>query len=369
MIYGLPAENADLYYALGATVTDPMFIFNIGGKLFAIAQSTEIDVLKRKSKIKRILPYAEWFRKAKSKFRQPDNADVCTTFLKSKKIKHVQVHPHTPVFITDKLRKNGLRLEVGPLPFFPKRIVKTPTEINHMRDAQNMTFKAMRLVETILRKSRIVGNKLIYRGKALTSEFLHTEVKTFLLQHNYQTPVDLIVSCGNAATEPHNRGSGLLRPHQSIIVDIFPQNNVTYMYGDATRTFCKGKPSAALHRMYLAVKEAQEMGIRMIKPGVNGQVIHKAIHSFFSKLGYQTGTHNGRMVGYTHGTGHGVGIAIHEEPVRINWTSYVLKPGNAVTIEPGLYYPGIGGVRIEDIAVVTPTGYKIIGNYPKKLEL
>lgn len=369
LIYGLPNEIPDLYYALGASVTDPMFLILANGTSHAIAFNTEIDVLKRKSKVRHILPYTEWFRKAKAENPNPGPADVGVTFLKAKKIRRVQVHPHTPVFMTDRLRECGIRVEVGPLPFFPKRLVKTPAELTAINESQKTTFQAMRRVEELLRQSRISGKRLMVRGKPLTSEFLHTEVILFLAQKGYINPCDLIISCGNDTTEPHNRGNGVMRPHEAIIVDIFPQNARTHMFGDATRTYCKGSPSPRLQRLYLAVKEAQEMAIRMIRPGVNGKTIHQAIHSLFKKLGYETGIHNGRDVGFFHGTGHGLGIAIHEEPVRINWSSFVLKEGHVVTVEPGLYYPGIGGVRIEDVVVVTKTGCKVLQRYPKKLQL
>lgn len=366
-IYGLPDEVPDLLYALGATVTDPMFLVKTGGTAYAIAFNTEIDVLKRRSKVRHILPYTDWFRKAKSETPNPGPADVAVTFLKSKKIRHVRVHPHTPVFMTDRLRARGIRVEVGNIPFFPKRLIKTPAEIKAIDASQKMTFRAIRLVEDILRKSRISGKRLLYHGKTLTSEFLHTEARMFLVQNGYTNPQDMIISCGDQATEPHNRGSGPIRPHQSIIVDIFPQNATSKMFGDATRTYCKGKPSTQLLRQYLAVKEVQEMAIRMIRPGVSGKVIHQAIHTVFKRLGFETAVRKGRDVGFFHGTGHGLGLAIHEEPVRINWSSYVLKAGNVVTVEPGLYYPGIGGVRIEDVVVVTKTGCKVVQRYPKQL--
>ncbi len=369
LIYGLPSEIPDLLYAIGARVTDPLFLVVINGTPHAIVFNTEIDALKRRSKIRRILSYTDWFRKAKSENPKPGPGDVCATFLKAKKIRRVLVHPATPVFLTDELRKKGIRVDVGKIPFFPKRFIKTPAEVASLAASQKVTFQAIHLVETLLRRSRISKNRLLYRGRPLTSELLHTEAILFLTRNGYVSPFDIIVSCGEDSTEPHNRGGGLIRPHQFIIVDIFPQNTRTFMFGDATRTFCKGEPSAALARQYLTVKEAQEMAIRMIRPGVNGKAIHQAIHSLFKKHGYETGRRKGRDVGFFHGTGHGLGIAVHEEPLRINWSDCILKEGHVVTVEPGLYYPGVGGVRIEDVVLVTKTGAKVIGRYPKKLRL
>lgn len=369
LIYGLPSENPDLYYAIGANVADPLILLGIGKTRYVVAYDTETDVLKRQAKGCRILSYGDYFRKAKAQTGNPTGADVCVALLQEKRIRRVIIHPYTQIRFVEGLRARGIRTDVGSFPLYPNRLVKTPAEITAITQAQVATFQAIRQVETILRKARISGKKLIYQGKTLTSETLHTAAKVFLLERGYTTPADLIISCGNDSTEPHNMGSGPIRAHQSIIVDIFPKSQQTSMFGDATRTFCKGKPSLELQHIYLAVREAQEMAIRMVRPGVNGNTIHAAIHQFFKALGFFTGERGGRLVGFFHGTGHGLGLALHEEPTRINASHYILKPGNVVTVEPGLYYPGIGAVRIEDIVVVTKTGCKVLGKYPKTFQL
>lgn len=368
-IYGLPSHDPDLYYALGATVSDPLLYIATPRGKFVIARDTEIDVLRREVKGKAILPYSDYFRKAKSQTATPTDADVCLVLLREKKIRRVSVHRETPVFITNHLRRHGIRVDIAPFPMFPQRLLKTPTEIKSITAAQNATFAAMRHVEQILKASRTQGRTLRYKGKTLTSEFLHAAATIFLIERGYHCPNDIIVACGDDSTEPHNRGSGPLRPHQSIIVDIFPRSFRSKFFGDATRTFCKGRPSERLQRMYLAVQAAQEMAIRMIRPGMEGAVVHQAIHDFFKKAGFVTGMQRGRKVGFTHGTGHGLGYALHEVPPVISAAPCILKPGHVVTVEPGLYYPGIGAVRIEDIVVVTKTGAKVIGTYPKKLQV
>jgi Xaa-Pro aminopeptidase len=369
LLYGLPAHNPDLLYALGATVSDPLIYITTPRGRFVIARDTETDVLKRKVTGAAILTHSDYFRKAKSKTSKPTDADLCLVLLREKGIRRVAVHRDTPVFMTDHLRKHGIRVDIGDFPVFPKRLIKTAAEIKAITAAQTATFQAMGHVEKILRASRIQGKNLHYKGKTLTSEYLHAAAKMVLIEKGYDCPQDIIIACGNASTEPHNRGSGPIRPHQSIIVDIFPRSIATGFFGDATRTFCKGTPSAALQRMYFAVQEAQEMAIRMIRPGVDGQTIHNAIHTFFRRAGFTTGMSKGRSVGFTHGTGHGLGLALHEEPTRISASSCILKAGNVVTVEPGLYYPGIGAIRIEDVVVVTKTGGKVLGNYPKKLKV
>jgi Xaa-Pro aminopeptidase len=369
LIYGIPTTNPDLIYALGATTSDPIYYFKIRGTTVAIVPDTEVDVLKRISPVRRILTHSSYFRKIKSLKSVPGPADIIRLFLRENKIRHLVVHPHAQVALVDQLRKAGVRVTLGPFPFFPKRLVKTPAELRAITASQAVTFKAIARVESILRQSRIRGNRLYYKGGLVTSESLHALAKALLLENGYTWPNDLIIACGNDSTEPHNRGHGPIRPHASIIVDIFPLNPDTGMFGDATRTFCKGAASPQLKKMYLAVREAQEMAIRMIRPGRDGRVIHQAVQNFFNQAGFPTEMRKGRSVGFTHGTGHGLGIALHEEPVRISRTPWILKSGQVVTVEPGLYYPGIGAVRIEDVVAVTSTGCKVLSSYPKKLEV
>jgi len=235
-------------------------------------------------------------------------------------------------------------------------------------ESQRALFLAMRMAQGVLAKSRIKGRRLVFEGRTLTSERLRTMINVFLLERGYSS-TDTIVSCGRHAVDPHDKGSGPLAPHSSIIVDIFPRSLTTYYFGDATRTFCRGRAPDALKRMYFAVKSAQELGIGMVREGVNGRRIHEAIHRFFDEVGYPTRVRGGRNEGFFHGTGHGIGLEVHEEPARITAADYVLKRGNVMSVEPGLYYPGVGGVRIEDLVHVTKSGCEVLGKFPKRLEI
>jgi Xaa-Pro aminopeptidase len=152
------------------------------------------------------------------------------------------------------------------------------------------------------------------------------------------------------------------------VVDVFPRSGDTLYYADITRTFVKGKASPALKAQYERVKKAQEMGISMVAPGANGRLVHQAIQRDFESHGYKTERRKGVMVGFFHGTGHGLGLEVHEAP-RVNATDHLLKKGEVITVEPGLYYPGVGAVRLEDLLVVTDKGHKNLTVYPKKLEI
>ena len=177
-----------------------------------------------------------------------------------------------------------------------------------------------------------------------------------------------IVAPGVQAVDPHNEGSGPLRANEPIVIDVFPQHASSRYFADLTRTVVKGRASDKVRRMFEAVKAGQEIACRMIKDGVDGSTVHKAILESFDTQGFKTGEQDGRMQGFFHGTGHGVGLEIHEPP-RISPRPDTLKAGMVVTVEPGLYYLDAGGMRIEDMVVVTPDGCRILTQAPKVLEV
>jgi Xaa-Pro aminopeptidase len=176
------------------------------------------------------------------------------------------------------------------------------------------------------------------------------------------------VAGGEQACDPHNEGNGPLPAHRSIIFDVFPRSASSRYFADMSRTVVRGTPGAELKKLYQTVQDAQEEAITKIKDGADGMKIHRGICDRFEKAGYKTGLINGRMQGYFHGTGHGVGLDIHEAP-RISRTGSLLQEGHVVTVEPGLYYPGLGAVRIEDMVLVTADGCRNLTNFPKQFEL
>jgi Xaa-Pro aminopeptidase len=151
------------------------------------------------------------------------------------------------------------------------------------------------------------------------------------------------------------------------VFDVFPRSARTGYYSDMSRTIVKGRASEAVRRQFAAVLEGQEMGIGMIRAGVNGREVHSAIQRRFEELGYRTGPRDGKMQGFFHGTGHGVGLDIHEAP-RVGGVDDHLPEGSVVTVEPGLYYSGVGGVRIEDMVLVGARGCRNLTEFRKTLE-
>jgi Xaa-Pro aminopeptidase len=151
-----------------------------------------------------------------------------------------------------------------------------------------------------------------------------------------------------------------------IILDIFPRDAKSGYFGDMTRTVVRGRASEEQRQLWQTVREGQELALKKMKPGIDGLTVHNEVKQFFTNRGFPTEVRAGRQVGFFHGTGHGLGLEIHEFP---RFQKTVFKVGQVLTVEPGLYYPGLGGVRIEDVAVVTKSGNRLLSRFEKRLEI
>ncbi|PKL59583.1 MAG: hypothetical protein CVV33_07090 [Methanomicrobiales archaeon HGW-Methanomicrobiales-4] len=203
---------------------------------------------------------------------------------------------------------------------------------------------------------------LWYNDTPLTSEQVRFTIHATLLAQGFSAR-DTIVACGEDTAQPHCVGSGPLQSNQPIVIDIFPQCQKTGYHADMTRTVSKGRPPSAVCDLYDAVAEAQILGESMISAGVSGADCHVRVRDFFVERGFRSDTE-----GFTHSLGHGIGLEIHEQP-SLSLVGEILQENQVVTVEPGLYYRGIGGVRIENLGVVTNTGFDRITNYSQKMIL
>ena len=204
---------------------------------------------------------------------------------------------------------------------------------------------------------------ILYLGKnPLTSERVRFAMHSYLLEQGYQAN-DTIVSCGKETALPHKTGTGPLFSGEPIVIDVFPKSVTSGYFTDMTRTVSKGIPAADIAEMYQAVREAQDLATAMLRPGVTGAEVHQSVVEYFRDHGFESGAE-----GFTHNLGHGVGLDVHELPV-LGPAGGKLKQGNVVTIEPGLYYPKIGGVRLENIGIIRREGMDCITRFPRELVL
>ncbi len=212
-----------------------------------------------------------------------------------------------------------------------------------MRRALAITEKGLaRAMEVLAASKTGPGKKLTWSGRTLTSEILRAEIDSAILRAG-GLPANTIVAGGDQACDPHERGFGPLKGDSLIILDIFPRDARSGYYGDMTRTVVRGRASEAQRRLWEAVREGQALALKKMKPGVDGLKLHNEVKQLFTDRGFPTEVRQGRQVGFFHGTGHGLGLEIHEFP---RFQKTVFKPGQVLTVEPGLYYPGIGGARL-----------------------
>ncbi len=368
LIIAAPERDANLFWATGFLAPDPVIFIEHRGRRYLILNDLELDRGKKQARVHRVLSYSQLEKQISGGNKQrPRMSEVVATFLKKLGARTVAVPYDFPLAYADALKKQKLNPLTLEDPFYSERLLKAPKEKAAIKKTLRHVSEAIQEAYRVLRQSKIRGNKIFWRGKVLTSETIR-EIIHFSLMKNNCLGQHTIVACGYQGVDPHCEGSGPLRPHQPIIMDVFPKSMESQYFGDMTRTVVKGKASKKFRKQWNAVKTAQETGIKMVRHGVDGKAIHDWITGYFEDHGYMTGMQNGRMQGFFHGTGHGLGIEIHEAP-RVSKVSQILKSGNVVTVEPGLYYQGTGGVRIEDVVFVKKGGCEILSHCPKILEI
>jgi Xaa-Pro aminopeptidase len=357
--------DADMLYATKFWAGDPFIFLEQNGKRTIVLTDLEMGRGKRTAKVDEFVSFNQVEREVQGNSKQaPPFEKVMAHFLRKRGIKSALVPPSFPLGYARALA-NDVDLATPEGLYWPEREAKTNEELKLIGRALRMTEAGLKRALEVLNASKPKGKKLIWSGKPLTSESLRAEIDSAMLRAG-GTPTNTIVAGGDQACDPHERGSGPLYANSLIILDIFPRDAKTGYWGDMTRTVVRGKASDAQRKLWETVKEGQELALREIKDGLDGMKIHKAIQALFKKRGYPTELRDGVNVGFFHGTGHGLGLEIHEYP-RLQ--KVVLKERQVLTVEPGLYYPGLGGVRHEDVVVVTKTGCKILSKFPKPLEI
>lgn len=242
------------------------------------------------------------------------------------------------------------------------RAVKKPHEIKAIKSVQRAAEGAMDIAVSMIKKAEPRGSVLYYDSEPLTSDIVRAEMQCYLLRLGC-TAADTIVSCGPETAMPHNKGNGALLMDEPIVIDVFPRSEKTGYHADMTRTFVRGEPSCEIEDIYNTVKEAKALGWSLIRPGVSGSEVHQAVLDFFTDAGYKTGTG-----GFMHSLGHGVGLDIHENPA-LSPSGGELTEGHVITVEPGLYYQAIGGVRLEDLGTVTEDGFDCFTKYKEEIRI
>lgn len=361
LIFSNTTNDADLRYLLGMHIPDDLAVVYDGQRLIVLASALEIN---RIHNVKNVTDVISWDDvKSRITIDRPSDLDIILQFLKDINISHLNVKPTCPVWLADGLRKNGISIDVNEQYILPERIIKTEYEICEIRRATNIVKDVFQHIENILSNASInVNNELIYCGDVLTSDRLRSEIENLCYQLG-AIGSDTIVACGKDACDPHQIGHGPIKSNEFIVIDFFPYLRNTGYYADVTRTFFKGTPSNEHIKLYTAVKDAHDMAIQQACNGVKViDIMHKVL-SLFDSRGYKTDKLSRPPYGMFHSLGHGIGLNIHEPP-RLGLCDDVLQTNMVVTVEPGLYYHDIGGVRIEDDVLITDNGCDVVSHIP-----
>jgi len=359
--------DANMLYATGFFVPDPFIFFQHRGRKYAVMSDLEIDRAKKQAHVDHVLSLSSYQKRLRRLGRNAGFTDVLASLFRERKIRALLVPANFPTQMADLLRDRGFAVRIKE-PLFPEREKKRGDEIKSISDSLRVAELGLEAGIRALKKTRIGRDRFLYlNGNRLTSERLKSIVNTTMMAEGW-VPSHTIIASGNQCCDPHNEGSGPIKADSSIIFDIFPRSQKTGYFGDLSRTVVRGRASERLKAVYQAVEDGQEIAFRLIREGADGQEIHQKILDLFEYRGFRTGKTAGRMQGFFHGTGHGLGLDIHEPP-RIAQIRATLQAGHVVTVEPGLYYLGLGGVRLEDVVVVTEKGNRNLTHYPKVLEI
>ncbi len=363
-------RNSDLYHRTGFFVPDPVIFFEHDGEGTLVLSDLELERGKKEAKAQRVVPLGQWTAKIRGRRKKmPGIAKVAAALLRDRGIRSLIVQRSFPVFYADALRKAGFSVKTAKTEFlFPARLCKSPAEVAHIKKALSATARAIRIAVSMISDSTVKGSALYRDGRPLTSQTVRSAVSSYLAAQGY-TASNTIVAGGVQGSMPHEQGSGPLRAGWPVVIDIFPRSQENGYFGDMTRTVVRGEPSAELVRMYDTVLRGQKIALSMIKDGTRGADVHGAIMDFFTQRGFATGTSDAAgPQGFIHSTGHGLGLDIHEPP-RIGPGAEILREGNVVTVEPGLYYGRLGGVRIEDVVLVTRDGNENLTRCSKRFRV
>jgi Xaa-Pro aminopeptidase len=283
-------------------------------------------------------------------------------------LKSASVPASFPVELADHLRATGLELTPDRGAFAARRRVKNEAELAGIRRAQRAAEAALDAARDLLRRAEIDGDRLRVDGESLTSEWIKRAIGDVFAAHDMAAD-EFIVSHGAQSAIGHEMGFGAIAPNEPIVIDLWPRDRETSCFADMTRTYCVGAPPDELVESHRLVKQALDEAIAAVKPGVSGHDVYRGTCELFQEHGYKTllTKDMGEVLeeGFFHGLGHGVGLEVHEEPGLVGRP---LVAGDVITVEPGLYRPGFGGCRLEDLLLVTEDGAENLTQYPYDLE-
>jgi Xaa-Pro aminopeptidase len=372
LIYGDTLRSPELRHEVHVPIPDPFLYAEKGDRRVVILHSLEIPRVRAdQPELEIIAPEQLGSDELYSEGRQGWEIllELAVRACRELGITSASVPESFPVGHADHLRANGVELTVDHDLFDNRRRSKNETELAGIRKAQRACEAALDASRDLLRRAQPNGSGLEVEGEPLTCEWLKRVIEDVFADHDVEGG-DMIVSHGPQTAVGHNGGSGQIAPNEPIVFDLFPRDKTTGCYSDMTRTYVVGEAPDEVREWHRLVKEALDTSTADVGPGVNGRRLFEKVCDIFQAAGYKTQLNKepGEVLedGFFHSLGHGVGLEVHELP-SMGRIGHDLIPGDVITVEPGLYRSGFGGVRLEDIVLVTDDGYEVITNYPYEL--
>ena len=372
---GIPAVNKSLYQAMQFNVGDPAalirFVSDETERRLLIIRDIEMVRAREQAAADSVACPADFSpEQGLSGDRETATAQAVAECLVREGIDQVISDRTLPLSFLDEIRSRNIAIQYDPELGVLDRRRKTEEEIVHLRQAQQDTESAIRMAcETIASATAAGDGTLEFDGDVLTSERVREMIDMHLLRLGYETTPS-IVAGGRCGGDCHERGTGVLRTGEPVIIDVFPRNKTTLYVGDCTRCVVHGEVSPVIASMHAAIIDAKAAAAAATRSGVTGEDVHQATLGRIHAHGFASGLPGPKdpedRIAMTHGTGHGVGLDVHEPPL-LDFGGPVLLEGDALTIEPGLYAPAIGGLRIEDMIIVTSTGFDNLNTLPEGL--
>jgi Xaa-Pro aminopeptidase len=362
-------SDADFTYASGFPVETGLYIRFAEGDDVLVASPLEIERARAQSKAARKLGFAEAGYVDHGEYASWPR--LAARLLREKGLEAARVSPRLQAAYLEELKGAGVDVEIDRDLFKAERRHKSPEEAGFIQAAQLAAEAAVKEVVRQLAQAEFRDGLLWLQGRPLTSERLYARAQLLLGEMGFSCP-DMIVAGSPECAMPHYRGEGPIRAGAPVIIDIFPSGRASHYHGDLTRTVVVGEVPEEIRRMHAATLQALDAGIESIRAGVPGRDVHHAVCQVLVDRGYGTttkgfeGPEGGPKM--NHSTGHGVGLDVHEEPSLRGPNEEALDPGDVVTVEPGLYQLGLGGVRIEDTGMVTGNGFKNFTTLTRSLD-
>ena len=368
LLYAASESDADMLYATRFFAPDPFLFVQARGRRLVVMSDLELGRARKQAAVDRVLSWTRIAQRLEAAGRRPTVSAVAARVLADLRIRSVLVPRTFPLGLAEDLRQLRVRVRPVPDPFWPERELKQAWEVRAIEASLRAAEGGLLAGIEALRACRLGRDGYLRRdGRRFTAEDLRAAVNTRIMADG-GVPSHTICAAGDQAVDPHEEGHGPIRAHTPVVMDIFPRSERTGYYGDLTRTVVRGRATDRLRGLHAAVREGVALGHASLRAGADGRKVHDSILELFERRGYRTGLREGRMQGFFHGTGHGLGLQIHEPP-SISQRGSTLRAGHVVTVEPGLYYLGLGGVRIEDVAVVTARGSRNLTRAPDVLEI